>query len=276
MSYNDDLEEWHELAFQRDQKGLFCTKRAPIRVKTGKKWRIKGGEWKQTAITTTTEKRASWKLGSGLFHSIPWLRQRSAAELNLFGYGRGCQIALPLGSHCHSALGQKKLLDGKRSLGPTNHLPPRKCLNTISLLSHCSCLLCLSHMMFVCCLHKVQISWKAINVHLLMRPGKCLYSAQFPFYLSFFDIFFFGCCLFVCLFLGVYTRLSTVFSGFQDLQGHNWEFWWRVFYTPNSVLRCAGKWIPLGYFQGNCIPTVSIAGVPRDGICIQLRQLFAS
>lgn len=35
---------------------MFCTKRAPIRVKTEKKkWRIKGGEWKQTAIITTTE-----------------------------------------------------------------------------------------------------------------------------------------------------------------------------------------------------------------------------
>lgn len=109
---------------------------------------------------------------------------------------------------------------GKGHLAQRIISPPRKCLNTISLLSHCSCLLCLSHMMFVCCLHKVQISWKAINVHLLMRPGKCLYSAQFPFYLSFFDIFFFWL-LFVCLFLGVYTRLSTVFSGFQDLQGHN-------------------------------------------------------
>lgn len=275
MSYNDDLEEWHELAFQRDQKGLFCTKRAPIRVKTGKKWRIKGGEWKQTAITTTTEKRASWKLGSGLFHSIPWLRQRSAAGLNLFGYGRGCQIALPLGSHCHSALGQKKLLDGKRSLGPTNHLPPRKCLNTISLLSHCSCLLCLSHMMFVCCLHKVQISWMNIYSSSVHETWKMSLFCPIPF-LSFLFWFFFFWLFFVCLFLGVYTRFSTLFSGFQDLQGHNWEFWWRVFYTPNSVLRCAGKWIPLGYFQGNCIPTVSIAGVPRDGICIQSRQLFAS
>lgn len=31
--------------------------------------------------------------------------------------------------------------------------PPRKCLNTISLLSHCSSLLCLYDTMFICCLY---------------------------------------------------------------------------------------------------------------------------
>lgn len=136
-------------------EGLVLHKKSPHQSQDRKKWRIKGGEWKQTAITTTTEKRASWKLGSGLFHSIPWPQRRSMVELNLFPYGRGCQIVLPLGSHCHSALGQKKLLDGKRSLVPTNHLappPPRKPLNIISLLSHCSSLLCLCNTIFVCCL----------------------------------------------------------------------------------------------------------------------------
>lgn len=161
--------------FKEIRRACFAQKEPPSESRQ-KKWRIKGGEWKQTAITTTTEKRASWKLRSGLFHSIPYPQQCSTVELKLFQYGRGCQIALPLGSHCHSALGQKKLLDGKRSLGPTNHLPaPQKMSQHHLSLSHCSSLLCLFNTTFICCLYapvqssdcsegyscpSVHVSWK--------------------------------------------------------------------------------------------------------------------
>lgn len=42
---------------------------------------------------------------------------------------------------------------GKGHLAQRIISPPPKCLNTISLLSHCSSLLCLSNTMFVCCLY---------------------------------------------------------------------------------------------------------------------------
>lgn len=206
-------------------EGLVSHKKSPHQSQDRKKWRIKGGEWKQTAITTTTEKRASWKLRSGLFHSIPYPQQRSTVELKLFQYGRGCQIALPLDSHCHSALGQKKLLDGKRSFGPTNHLPapPRKCLNIISLLSHCSSLLCLFNTMFICCLYApVQSSdcsegYSCPSVHVRWKMS-----------------LFFRTILLTLIFFSLKCVPSFQPSS-QDFQGHNWDSGWRERVFPQIM-----------------------------------------
>lgn len=105
--------------------------------------------------------------------------------------------------------------------------------------------------------YKVQI---AALVHLLIGAGKCLYSAQFSCYISFFFL------------LGVHTLFTILFQWFT---GTLQSFDGKKEVSPNNALRCAGKWIPLGCFQGSRILAEPIAGVPRDGICIQSWQLFA-
>lgn len=150
---------------------------------------------------------------------------------------------------------------GKGHLAQRIISPPRKRLNTISLLSHCSSLLCLSNTMFVCCLHApVQSSDCSEDCSC---PSVCIsrkMSLFSPIPLLTF-IFFVSWSVYP-----IFNPLPRIFWDIiESLDGKS--------FSPNNILRCAGKRIPLGSFKGNCIPTVSIAGVPRDGI---YTQSFAS
>jgi len=89
--------------------------------------------------------------------------------------------------------------------------PPFKCLNTISLLSHCSSLLCLSNTMFICCLYSPAESsdcsggYSCPSVHM---SGKMSLFSPTPL-LTFFFFF----CFLECV--------PCFQPSSQDFQGHN-------------------------------------------------------
>lgn len=190
-------------------------------------------------------------------HPMAAAAQRSRVEsLSVWTWMSDCTaIGFPL-SFC---TGTEEIAGWEKVTWPneSSH-PPRKCLNTISLLSHCSSLLCLSNTMFVCCLHApVQSSDCSEDCSC---PSVCIsrkMSLFSPIPLLTF-IFFVSWSVYP-----IFNPLPRIFWDIiKSLDGKS--------FSLNNILRCAGKRIPLGSFKGNCIPTVSIAGVPRDGIYTQL------
>lgn len=102
-------------------------------------------------------------------------------------------------------------------------LPPLKFLNTLSLLSHCSSLLCLFNTMFICCLYAPIQSSDCSEGY--SCPSVCVSWKTSLFSPNIFNIF--------CFLKGVPCFQPSS----QDFQGHNWDSGWRKRVFPQRMFQ---------------------------------------